>query len=69
MTPEDCCKFLYYSRVIDPTMSMALKSLVAVYTKPTIDTAKQIAQFLNYSASYPGVVTEYRKIRMILHIY
>ena len=32
--------FLYYARAIYPTMLMALKSLAAVQTKPTIETAK-----------------------------
>ena len=60
--------FLYFARAIDPTMLVALKSLVAVQTKPTIETAKQITQFLNYSATRPDAITEYKKIRMILHI-
>ena len=50
-------------------MLMALKSLAAVQTKPKIETAKQITQFLNYSATHPDAVTEYRKSGMILHIY
>ena len=47
---------------------MALKYLAAVQTKPTIEIAKQITQFLNYSATYPDEIPEYRKIGMILHI-
>ena len=62
-------KFLYYARAIDPTMLMALKSLAAVQTKPTIENAKQITQFINYSATHPDSITEYRKSGMILHIY
>ena len=33
-------KLLYYARVIDPTMLMALKSLAAFQKKPTIETEK-----------------------------
>ena len=61
--------FLYYTRAVDPTMLVALKSLAAVQTKPKIETAKQVTQFLNYSATYTYAVTEYRKSGMILHIY
>ena len=62
-------KFLYYARSIDPKIIMALNSLAAVQTKPTIETAKQITQFLNFSASYPDAVTAYRRRGVILHIY
>ena len=50
-------------------MLMDLKSLAAVQTKPTIDTTKQITQFLNYSATHLDAITEYRKIGIIIHIY
>ena len=46
---------------------MALNSLVVVQTKPTIETTKQITQFLNYSATHPDAVIEYRRIVMILY--
>ena len=59
-------KLLYYARAIDPTMLIELNSLEAVQTNMTIETTKQITQFLNYSATHPGAVTEYIKIRMIL---
>ena len=62
-------KFLYYARAIEPTMLMALNSLAAVQTKPTIETAKIITQILNYSATHPDAVIECIKSGMILHIY
>ena len=62
-------KFLYYARVVDPTNLVALNSLAAVQKKSTIETAKQITQFLYYSTSHPDVLTEYRRSGMILHIY
>ena len=46
-------KLLYFPRAIDPTILMALNSLAAVQTKPTIESAEQITQFLNYSATHP----------------
>ena len=62
-------KFLYYDRSIDPTMLTLLNSLSAVQTNPTIETAKQITQFLKYSATHPESVAEYRRSGMNLHIY
>ena len=50
-------KFLYYDRAIDPAMLMALNSLASVQTNPTIETARQITQFLNYSATHPDAIT------------
>ena len=62
-------KILYYARAIDPTILMALNSLAVVQTKPIIETAKQITHFINYRETHTDTITEYRKIRMILHIY
>ena len=62
-------KLLYYARAIDPTMLMALNYLAAVQKNPIIETAKQITQFLNYSATHPDAIIEYRKSGMILYIY
>ena len=67
-SPENFRGFLYYARVIDPTILMELYSLVALHTKPTIKTAKKHL-FSNYSATHPDAVTEYRRSRMIIHIY
>ena len=49
-------KLLNYARSIDPTMLMALNSLETVQTNTTIETAKQITHFLNYSATHPGAI-------------
>ena len=48
---------------------MVLNSLAAVQTKPTIETARQVTQFLNYSMTHPDAVTEYRRSGMIIRIY
>ena len=50
-------------------MLMALNSLAAVQKNPTIETAKQITQFLNYITTHPDTITEYRKSGLVLHIY
>ena len=50
-------------------MLMALNSLAAMQKNPTVETAKQITQFLSYRATHPDAMTEYRKSGMILRIY
>ena len=61
-------KFLYYARAIDPKMLMSLNSLAVVQKNPTIETEKQITQFINYSTTHLEAITEYRKSGMIIHI-
>ena len=53
-------KHLYYARAMETTMLIALNSLVAVQTKPTIETIKR-TQFIKYSPTHPYTVTEYRE--------
>ena len=48
---------------------MALNSLTAVQIKSIIETEKHITQLLNYSATHPDAVTQYRRSGMILHVY
>ena len=50
-------------------MLMALNSLDSVQKNPTIKTTKQITRFLNYSATHADAGTEYRRRKMIPHIY
>ena len=61
--------FLYYARSVDPKMLMVLNSLTVVQTNPTTETTKQATQLLNYSATNPDTVIEYRRGGMIIHIY
>ena len=42
--------------------------MASVQTKPKIETAKQITQFLNYSTTHPDTVTEYIRNGIIIHI-
>ena len=62
-------KILYYAREVEHTILMGLNSLVAVQIKPKIKTARQITQFLNYSATHLDTVKEYRRSGIIIHIY
>ena len=40
---------------MDPKIMMALNYLEAVQTKPPIETAKKITQFVNYSTIHPEI--------------
>ena len=40
-----------------------------VQIKPKIENVKQRSQVLNYSATHPDAVTEYRRSGIIIHIY
>ena len=63
MTPGIVGKFLYYDRSVDPTMFMALNSMVAVKTKPTTETTKKTNQLLNYITNHPDAVIENRALK------
>ena len=49
-------------------MLIPMSSMVEVQANLTTET-ETITKFLNYSASHPYAVTEYRRSGMILHIY
>jgi len=59
---------LYYARMVDCTMLVALGTLAAAQSKGTIDTMDAAIQLLNYAASHPDAQIEYRKSNMILHV-
>ena len=50
-------------------MLMALDYLAEVQTKPTVEIEKKITHLLNYSATHPYAVTEYRTSYKTLHLY
>ena len=50
-------------------MLMLLNLLAAVQTNPKIKNAKQVTQFLKYSATHTDAVTEYRRSGYILCVY
>ena len=50
-------------------MLMTINFLAAVHTNLTIETAKQITHFLNYSTKHPDAIIEYIKSGIILLIY
>jgi hypothetical protein len=48
-----CGTFLFYGRVVDPTMLHTLNRLAAAQTRGTQATAQQLVDFLNYCATHP----------------
>ena len=61
--------FLYYARAVDPTMLMALNEIGANQAAPTATTARKVAQFLNYAATYPDSIVTYMASDMVLHVH
>jgi hypothetical protein len=59
-------KFLYYARAVDPTMLVTLSSLASQQTKGTERTAEDAVRFLNYCATHPETIIQYKKSDMIL---
>jgi hypothetical protein len=62
-------KFLYYSRVVDPTMNVTLSTLASQQTKATEQTKKDATKFLNYCATHPVATMQYHAPEMILKIH
>ena len=60
---------MYYAIAIDTKMLMAMNYLEVVQTKTTIETEKQTTRFSNNRALHLDTVTEYRKGKIIIHIY
>ena len=60
--------FLYYAWSVDPTMLGAINEISIVQKKPTKDTDKKSSILLNYAATYPNVVIQYRVSNMVLRV-
>jgi hypothetical protein len=61
--------FLFYARVVDPTMLVALESLAVEQANPTEKTMQKCLQFLDYAASQEDAVITYRKSDMVQAIH
>ena len=61
--------FLFYSRAVDPTMRLTLSSIATNQAEPTKETLKESYQFLDYAATHPNAVLEYRASDMVLRIH
>ena len=45
---------LYYSRIVDPTIRVALSWIASEATKPTVATSQHLTQLLEYLATQPN---------------
>jgi len=59
---------LYYARMVDSTMLVALGTLAAAQSQGTQATMDAAMQLLNYAATHPNARIEYRKSEMIMHV-
>ena len=60
--------FLYYDRAVDCTMIPALSTLAEQQSSPTKNTEAAITHFLDYEATNPYAIIQYKGSDMILHI-
>ena len=60
--------FLYYACVVDFTMLSALNTLADKQSIPTKPKEDAITHFLDYAATNPSVIIQYKSSDMILHI-
>ena len=58
--------FLFYGRVVDGTMLIALSSRASDQAAPTEATMRKTKMFLDYAASHPDAVLMYQAIDMVL---
>jgi hypothetical protein len=66
-SPQIIGTLLYYARAIDCTMLVALGSLATA--KTTQATAQAVTQLLNYAATNPDAIIEYKASDMCLHVH
>ena len=67
--PKIVGSFLYYARAVDCTMLPALNTISEQQSNPTNNTEAEITQFLEYAATNPSAIFQYKSSYMILHIY
>ena len=59
---------LYYAQSVDPTMIRAVNDISRVQPKPTRDTKKNTRMLLDYAATYPNAIIQYKASNMVLHV-
>jgi hypothetical protein len=60
---------LYYARAVDMTVLMALSTIASEQTKGTERTLKKAYQVLDYLATHPNVVVQFRASDMVMNIH
>ena len=61
--------FLYYERMVDPTLLVALSDLETQQTKETDITLKNLNKLLDYCCKFPNEVIRYTKSDMLLKVH
>jgi len=59
---------LYYARMIDMTMLVAIGTIASAQAKGTESTMNAAVQLLNYAATHPDATLRYKKSDMVLHV-
>jgi hypothetical protein len=60
---------LYYSRAVDPTMSIPLNEFATEQTTATEKTKTEAGQLLDYLATHPDATIRFHASDMVLHIH
>ena len=60
---------LYYMRVVEPMLLVALGTLVLVQSKGHVATSKATVQLINYYATHPYTYIRYNTSTMVLYIH
>jgi hypothetical protein len=61
--------FLYYARAVDPTMLVTLSALASYQSKGMQQTADDAVKFLNYCATHPDAILQYKQSDMVLMVH
>ena len=59
---------LYYARVVDPTMLVALDDLSSQQAKPKETTLTHVYKLLAYAATHPNAILRFHTSDMVLHV-
>eukprot|EP00957_Ditylum_brightwellii_P208654 15358380-Ditylum_brightwellii.AAC.1 len=60
---------LFYVRVVDPTLLVAINELSMQQAAQTAKTAEGITRLLNYCATYPDATVHFHASDMVLHVH
>ena len=60
---------LYYARIADPTLLVALSTLATQQTKATTDTMGKLKQLMDYCHTYQNATIRYNRSDMILKVH
>eukprot|EP00957_Ditylum_brightwellii_P105614 8052572-Ditylum_brightwellii.AAC.1 len=61
--------FLWYGKIVDLTLLLALNAISTQQSKPTVQTVKELDHFLNYMWTYPNTAMRFYASDTILHIH